>query len=191
MFIWRLLCLTVLLTLIAWWDYRRLGPTARRWQEYLFLYSAGACAALLGALNDLYTVSVSPDYFISGKGLEAGDGLMLRAMGLGAQAGFVAGVVIAGCLLLRFRRETWRTLVQFIAWISGGAIGIAWLSQLILPRFLSSLDYVSQMPWSDQQKEDFIFVWSIHIGLYIGALLMLLVIVIGVKSQRQPLREAG
>ena len=181
MFIWRLLFLTVLLALIAWWDYRRLGPAARRWQEYLFLYSAGAFAALLGALNDVYTVSVSPDYFISGKGLEAGDGLILRAMGLGAQAGFVAGVILAACLLMRYRYAFWSDLARQVVRITCLAVMTALLCRFVLPMYLVDTDLLSAVPWTNERKLQFVHVWSIHIGLYVGAALGLLAILCVVK----------
>ena len=183
--------MTLLLSLIAWWDYRRLGPAARRWKEYLFLYGSGTFAALLGALNDAYTVSVSPDYFINGKGLEAGDGLMLRAMGLGAQAGFVAGIILAGCLLLRYRSAAWRDLSRFVVYIAGGAVALGVLLHILLPAFLSDLDFLTDLPWSDKQKVNFIRAWSMHIGLYAGALLMLLTIITCFKLTTQSPKEVG
>ena len=144
----RLLLLTLLLMSVALVELWLKGPAARRWKEYLFLYGSGTFAALLGALNDAYTVSVSPDYFISGKGLEAGDGLMLRAMGFGARAGFVAGIILAGCLLLRYRSAAWRDLSRFVVYIAGGAVAIGVLLHILLPAFLSDLDFLTDLPWS-------------------------------------------
>ena len=179
--------MTLLLSLIAWWDYRRLGPAARRWKEYLFLYGVGAFAALLGALNDAYTVSVSPDYFISGKGLEDGDGLMLRAMGLGAQAGFVAGIILAGCLLLRYRCAYWFDLVRQVLRITCIAVMIAFLCRFVLPIYLAETELLAAMPWSDERKLQFVNVWSIHMGLYAGAALGLMAILCVVNLSNRDL----
>src|ERR1041384_40139 len=50
-------------------DWRRHGNQATRWKEYLFLLGAVIAALIYGAINDQVTVTISPEYFLYGKGL--------------------------------------------------------------------------------------------------------------------------
>ena len=186
MFLWRLLLLSVVLCLIAIWDYRTYGKDARRWREYVFMYACGCFAAMIGAVNDLYTVSISEDYFVAGKGLEPGDGLSLRAVLLGAQAGFVAGVILAACLLIRLKQAGFRFIAKRVVLIAVAAIATAVLSSLCLPSYLKHADILHRIAWSIEQVDAFTSVWAIHIGLYAGAILSLAVILILGRSTNTP-----
>ena len=101
----RIAALVVLMAIAAGVDlwYRR--GQSMRWKEYLFILAAGCLAAVFGSLIDLITSSISPDYFIYGKGLSP-DGIRWHAMVLGLKAGFSAGAIAgAVCLFAGARKR--------------------------------------------------------------------------------------
>ena len=87
----RLAALLVLAIFMVAYDTHR-GSTVRLW-EYGCLFLVGAVGAVYGTANDAITVSISPDYFALGKGLDAGAELRSQAIMLGGQAGFSASAV--------------------------------------------------------------------------------------------------
>jgi hypothetical protein len=98
---WRLAALFVISAVAAARDWHRHGRAATRWKEYCFLALTGGLAALFGIANDvLVTSRLSPYYFTIGKGLADGPGFAGRVALLGFQAGFGAGIIAGGCLLL-------------------------------------------------------------------------------------------
>src|SRR5271167_4903786 len=85
-------------------DFWRHGREAARYREYGFIWIAGILGGVVGFANDCITSSISPDYFIMGKGLEPGNDLRLRAGVYGLKAGLSAGIVGgAVCLFARAR----------------------------------------------------------------------------------------
>lgn len=75
----RVTCLLVLMALVILVDLARNHSNATRHREYGFILLAGVVAALVGFVNDLITSSISPEFFVYGKGLAAGNGLRLQA----------------------------------------------------------------------------------------------------------------
>jgi len=176
-FIARLLALLVVLGLLAALDAWR-SPEPRRAGEYGFLLACGALAGAFGAGVDVGTVRLSPDYFVLGKGLEAGPSLTWRGPWLGFQAGFPAGLIAGGLLLLvnqpRPQRPPlpYRQLARAPGWLLGCAL-------LLIPagaaigRWLDPLDLTTQTRGLLDGPELVAFrtVWGIHAGVYAGALL--------------------
>ena len=173
-FIFRLLALTCLLILIAVWDYSQKRAQAQRWREYLKLYACAGIASVFGALNDIYTVSISPDYFAHGKGLGAGEDLTIKAVLLGAQAGCVAGFVCGGCLLIRFKQLAWSPLLRRVAVIISTALVCSQIGAYVYPLMIEAKDLFSEVDWSSEREAAFMQVWGMHIGLYAGALIGLI-----------------
>ncbi|MDP6044719.1 MAG: hypothetical protein QGH94_06735 [Phycisphaerae bacterium] len=153
----------------AWYRCAR----ARRWKEYLFILLAGCVGAVFGALTDTITSSISPEYFIYGKRLSA-DGIRWRAMVLGLEAGFSAGVIAGAlCLFLGRRRGAaniklprvatlmWRPFV--LAVILGAAVPLTcfWFDPFGFFEKLSP-------PMGADPAAAFLRVWHIHLGVYLG-----------------------
>jgi hypothetical protein len=92
-----LLLLMLVVAFVDWW-WR--GAQATRWREYSFLLAAGMFGGLLGVAIDQFTATISPGYFVVGKGVSAGAGFRLGVAGIGFQAGLAVGMVIGGVYLL-------------------------------------------------------------------------------------------
>lgn len=146
--------------------------TARMW-EYGFLFVAGALGSVYGVLNDAVTVTVSPEYFIVGKGLEPGAGLRSRAIILGAQAGFSAGVIGCAVWQVALRRVPARLRCLRIlrrVWIPfASAAALAVLVALACGR-TDPLDFHARMAGllSPAELDRFRVVWWAHVGAYSG-----------------------
>ena len=177
-FVDRLALLLIVLLAFALVDWARHRERAERWREYLFLAATGGVAAVFGSLTDLVTSSVSPDYFITGKGLSGDAGFRLEVLKLGAQAGLVGGVVIGSVFLLvnqprRNGREpplrlgrllvgSWRVFAcAIVAAIAAGSVAAistpAW--------FEADLAGVLE----PAAIQNFTVVFCTHLGIYVGA----------------------
>lgn len=75
---------------VAALDLYRKGREATKFREYGFVLLAGAIGAAAGLVNDLITSSISPDYFILGKGLEDGPGFRMQVAIFGLIVGLAA-----------------------------------------------------------------------------------------------------
>jgi uncharacterized membrane protein YfcA len=64
----RVALLLFLMSVVAAIDWGRNRQGATRWKEYGFVIVSGVVGALFGLLNDLITSSISPEYFLFGKG---------------------------------------------------------------------------------------------------------------------------
>ena len=170
----RIAVLVALMAIVAGLDMWCRRERSTRWKEYLFILLAGCAAAVFGSFTDLVTSSISPEYFIFAKGLPA-DGIRWRAMGLGLQAGFSAGVIAgalclfvgvqnranAGISLPRVAMLAWRPFL--LAVISGAVIpfACAWFDPMGFVEHLSG-------PLGSEGAVDFLMVWHIHLGVYLG-----------------------
>ncbi|MGE0710886.1 MAG: hypothetical protein AB7N76_16170 [Planctomycetota bacterium] len=188
----RLATLLVVLALAAIVDRARHGAAARRWREYSFLLACGLLGALVGGLQDQLSVRVSPDYFLYGKGLEGGADLAWRASVLGGQAGFVAGVIAAGVLLLVNQPRPARPALSELAaarvavpWVVGAALGGEALGALVLGP-LDPLCYARELRGllAPEAALGFTRVWGMHAGLYGGAALGLVVAALRLRARR-------
>ncbi len=74
-FLLRVALLAGFLLVVALVDFYRHGARATRYREYGFIIVTGLLGAVFGFVNDMITSSVSPEYFIFGKGLEDGPDL--------------------------------------------------------------------------------------------------------------------
>lgn len=147
---------------------------SRRWKEYLFILLAGCAGAVFGAMTDLITSSLSPEYFIYGKELPA-DGIRWHAMLLGLKAGFSAGAIagalclfvgmrgraVAGVTLPGVALMAWRPLV--LAVVLGAAVPFACAG-------FDPIGFVEPLsePLGRVRAERFLTVWHIHLGVYLG-----------------------
>lgn len=125
---------------------------------------------MYGMANDTVTFSISRDYFIYGKGL-GWDISIGGALVLGAQAGFVAGL-IGGMIFLIFNskcKASYRYLLCLIRY----PIIFAFFCGVIFSFVLSGQDplgYVEIMSeaLSPAEMDNFMRVWWTHCGTYFG-----------------------
>jgi hypothetical protein len=173
----RLLLLVSLMALIAWLDWRRHSTRATRWREYGFLLAAGLWGGLMGVAIDQFTATLSPEYFLYGKGIPAGQGFRLRVAELGFHAGLLAGVVIGGSYLLANNPKPdrpglpIRRLFRFALYPILFAIVLSPVGA-IAAFCRDPFSYRSQLGdvLDPPQIRAFLAVWGAHVGIYAGAL---------------------
>ena len=196
----RISLLLVLMSLFAASDWFRAGQKATKWKEYGFVVLSGMLGALVGLLNDLVTSSISPEYFVLGKGLDPGAGLALRAGLLGMKAGFSAGAIAAAvCLYVGTAGRTLPPLVYRglfgMLWrpvasaATGAAILVIAFRQFDPFGFSSLLDDTLD----GEQIARFLTVWWVHSGLYLGLLVSIVWIIVDIAQLRNRLdaRQGG
>ena len=173
--------LAALLGLLAW-DLARHGRRARRLREYAYLVACVAAACAYGAANDQVTVTLSPAYFLYGKGLAAELGpdpapveLRLAAARVGLAAtwwtGLVAGAAILTANSLGKRPSlTVRRLVGPTACIVAAAAAMAVAMRIAgwFGSYHGLFDHFRELP--PEALRWFETVWGIHLGGYLGGL---------------------
>jgi hypothetical protein len=187
----RVVLLLGLMAVAAGVDLWRNGKSARRHREYGFICIAGILGGLVGFANDCITSSISPDYFIFGKGLEPGNDLRWRAGVYGFQAGLSAAAVGgAVCLFVRartagFSMHQMRRLIQALWMPLVGAV----LLGLALPVIAGNLDPMGLRTRLDtlineEQIIRFRKVWWIHTGLYSGLVAGLVAMIVRQRGEK-------
>lgn len=173
---YRLLLLFGLMALVAGFDYWRHPANATKLREYGFLTLSGLIGAAFGILNDQVTCTLSPAYFHYFKNVPYGADFRLQVSAVGFEAGFFAGFFSYGIFLLlnqrRKRPVSYGRLLTMARYPITWAIGLGYTTGLLF--------YYFQFPWfADQitavvpaiEVANFLLVWGIHIGLYLGAVL--------------------
>ena len=194
----RIALLLLVLSLAAGIDWLWNRQKATKWREYGFVVVSGIVGTVFGLLNDLITSSISPEYFIFGKGLDPGEGLTLRAGVLGMEAGFSAGAIAGAiCLYASTRNDgrpplAYRRLLGFL-W---RPVALAVTMAIVLALFFRQLDPFGLSIQLDgilasQQMERFLTVWRIHAGVYLGLLMSLVWITRDIGRLRGRRRLAG
>jgi hypothetical protein len=105
-FSYRIVLLLGLMLVVAVVDFYRKGPHATKFREYGFIVIAGVVGAVIGSVNDLITSSISPDYFILGKGFEESPDLRVQAALYGLKVGFSGAVIGSAICLFASRRKS-------------------------------------------------------------------------------------
>ena len=188
----RIVLLLLLMSLVAAIDWLWNRQKATKWNEYGFVIVSGVIGTLFGFLNDLITSSISPEYFIFGKGLDPGEGLTLRAGILGMKAGFSAGAIAGAICLYLSTRDcscpplAYRRLLGFLWRPVTLAVTTAFILALFF-RQLDPLDLSAQLEGilDSQQIERFLTVWWIHSGLYLGLLASVVWIIVDIARLRK------
>jgi len=191
-FSFRVTLLVGLMAAISLVDFWRNGARAVKYQEYGFVLVTGLIAAAVGFVNDVITSSISPSYFIVGKGLDENPGLRLQAALYGCRAGFAAGVIGGAICLYAARRKSAHPQLEVLQllpmlWmpLTGAALcGI--LFRLTLSRF-DPAHFGSQLTGviSPEDIVHFRTVWWAHLGLYIGMAVGLTAMILRVLKNRR------
>jgi hypothetical protein len=193
-FSYRVALLLGLMLVVSWVDFYRNGAQAVKFREYGFVIIAGMVGAVFGFVNDLITSSISPEYFILGKGLEESPDLRMQAGLFGLRVGFSAGVIGGAVCLYASRRKStfppakFSRLLQLLWMPVAGAI----LCGIALPLVFSKFDparFSSQLPGLLDAGgiNRFLQVWWTHVGLYTGMLIGLVAMILrAVKERKRP-----
>jgi hypothetical protein len=188
----RIVLLLFLMSLIAAIDWHRNRQNATKWKEYGFVILSGVMGTLFGLFNDLITSSISPEYFIFGKGLASGDWLTVRAGVLGMKAGFSVGAIAGAiCLYVSTRNCSrpplaYRKLLRLLWRPVALAIAVACISALFFCQH-DPLAFSAQLEGllDSQQIHRFLLVWWIHAGLYCGLLVSVIWIIVDIGRLRK------
>jgi len=195
-FQYRVVLLFGLMLVVALVDFYRKGPQATKFREYGFVIIAGAIGAAVGLVNDLITSSISPEYFIFGKGLEDGPNLRIQAGLFGLRVGFSAGVIAGAISLYVTRRKSAYPplkccrLLRMLWMPITGAI----FCGVIIPLLFSKFD---PEHFSDQlnglldagKLDRFRQVWWTHVGLYAGMIIGLAAMLVRAAGERKTFIE--
>ncbi|HZM02739.1 MAG TPA: hypothetical protein VFC44_06920 [Candidatus Saccharimonadales bacterium] len=192
-FLYRVALLLVLMLIVSVADLARNGAKAIKFREYGFILIAGVFGAVIGTGTDPVTSSISPDYFVFGKGLEAGPNLPKQAALLGMRVGFSGGIMGGAIALFACRGKRAQPPARFTRlleclWmpISGAVLGAAVarlvFSKLDPVRFAAQLDRLL----APAQVARFRQVWWIHVGLYAGLIagLAAMIFIVNKKKSR-------
>lgn len=173
-------------------DLYRNGSRAAKFREYSFVVITGAIGAAVGLVNDLITSSLSPDYFILGKGLEDGPNLRVQAGVFGLKVGFSAGVIGGAICLYASRRKSvyppikcsrllrmlWMPVIGAI--LCGIALPLGF-SKFDPARFSAQLETLLDSGKITRFRQ----VWWTHIGLYAGMVIGLTAMLFRAVKERQ------
>jgi hypothetical protein len=188
--------LVALMTVVAWIDWRRHGERATRWREYSFLLVAGILGGLFGVAIDQLTSTISPEYFIFGKGIPNDAAFRLHVVTLGFQAGFVMGILVGGIYLLANNPRPDRMslsyvhLFRFAVAPLMGAIVAAPISAVVVGHS-DPLNLAQQFRdvMSPKEINHFRLVWGIHLGLYAGGTMGAALGVMQIRRSRADVAE--
>ena len=193
-FSYRVALLLGLMLVVSLVDYYRNRSRAVKFREYGFIIITGAVGGVVGAVNDLITSSISPEYFTLGKGLEEIPDLRLQAGLFGMRVGFSAGIIAGAVCLYASRRKSTHPPVGFscllrLLWMPvAGAIlcGFALplgFSKFDPARFSAQLDSLL----SAERISLFRQVWWTHVGLYAGMAIGLSAMILRAGKERRRL----
>jgi hypothetical protein len=146
-------------------------PRSARLRAYGVLGAGSVAAGFLGALFDQVTVSVSPEYFIVGKGMSPQD-LRLQVALLGFRSALPLGALVVGCGLLSHR-----SCATFRWSRSLTTVGSCVMCALPVGALVMSLaDPFNVRPQlapllDDAASTRFLLCWGMHIAAYTGVLL--------------------
>jgi len=142
-----------------------------RVRSYSILLLGAGLAGLLGVAFDQITVTVSPEYFILGKGLGS-EALRLTVAWLGFRSALPLGALVAG-LGLRYAAGT--SQLSWRAWVAPIFIALA----LVLPSGALAMSFVdpfdvrsaSSASMTEPECARYLVVWGLHVGAYAGVAL--------------------
>jgi len=181
-----------LMLVVSLLDFYRNGPQATRFREYGFIMITGALGGLIGFVNDLITSSISPEYFILGKGIEESPDLRIQAGLFGLQVGISAGVIGGAVCLFATGQKSGYPPAKFsrllpLLWMPvAGAIlcGVALplgFSKFDPAQFSSQLDTLLDAKGISRFRQ----VWWTHIGLYAGMVVGLAAMILRAAKERK------
>ena len=174
-FVWRLVALLGILATVATYEAIVLHKTSRL-REYAVLLACAAVFGIYGTLNDVVTGTLSPEYFVLGKGVVDDGHRFLRILGVGASAG-VAGGFILGAVLLFVR--SWcgnRVSLPRLFACTGVPLVAAVLGSVVFPLLFGRIDGLGIRSLEDAilgeaAKSRLLLVWWAHVGIYAGAVI--------------------
>ncbi len=180
---WRLLIIAAACLGFLALDLLKPRGQRKRWREYLFLIGSGVATALFGAVVDSVTSTISPEYFLLGKGLATTSWSEVSLFGL--QAGFGPGI-IGGAVLLFANPHPQHALRLFrtLSIPLGGALLGGVVAGLLYHQFPLFVHPAVSGLLARPPAIAFTTVWVIHLGIYVGGLAGLVWAVVRLRCDR-------
>lgn len=187
-------------------DWRRKGRHATRWREYSFLLLAVGMALLYGVFNDLITCRLSWEYFYYGKELSPilGDlvppdyeKLSWEATKVGLKATWTVGLLIGVFLLLANNPRKDRQPLSYVGLlkrlpmiVGSAAIGALLLGWVGHAGGLTNVseDFRQMVLHDEFRPFQFMMVYGIHLGGYIGGALGTVAAIVSILRERRNAR---
>lgn len=180
---YRLILLVVFFIFMAFIDYYRKGKASQKWKHYLVVLSCALIFAILGAIHDQITLTLSKEYYTVGKGVPT-QNLRRNVLLLGLKTGSYAGIVFSMILLYFGLVKNMASIVRYMI-----PVGLTAIFGLILGAAAGYMFYLGGFKIINSGNNvAFLTIWGWHIGLYLGAILGLLYVVIKNTSPRPKLR---
>ena len=163
----------------------------KRLKEYGFLFSIVGITMLYGLLHDYITSTISPDYFVLGKGIEnATEGFNKDVAILALKATWSAGLAIGVAFLLANNPSKvkpqlkYKTLYQLLIYPLLLSVSAAIVLGIIFNLVVLNFSSPENDLLSPQSYKLFMTVWGIHIGSYAGGLLGIIVGIVRIRILR-------
>ena len=147
-----------------------------RAKEYTYLFGMTAAAMAYGMVHDYVSWSISPAYFVLGKGIaSAATGYTWETMKLAATALWSVGLLGSACVLLANNADKQGRQVPYAFLVKVAAVPLLLSIAIEIP-FGLSFHYIA--PWFlsaphlrslyTHAGSSFFIVWGMHIGAYFG-----------------------
>ncbi len=183
-FIYRAFFGILFFTFLGYNDYRKNPNNPKKLKEYLFLFSVTIITMLYGIFHDYITYSISKNYFIIAKGLTGlENGFSFNVIKLALIATWTAGLITGVTFLFannensKHRQLTYKNLYKILL--------LPLSFSIFFSIFFGSFFYINYSILAKITNEDlsslggdlpsFMFVWGIHIGSYVGAIIGLII----------------
>ncbi len=157
------------------WEVARNGRRSARLREYGFLLFATTTAIAFAVAHDQLTATISPEYFLTGKGLASDPRPFRLAVAiLAAKASYWVGLVIGTALLVannpspRRAQLGYPVLIRLAALPLVFAVGCAALGAIAFAVLDLGLSTAAVLAGPAAARR-FLVVWGIHAGSYLGA----------------------
>lgn len=141
-------------------------------REYLAIVAGALAGGACGALFDQVTATISPEYFLDGKGLAASSlPFRLAVAWTGFRGGLPLGALVAGVGLLRAARSD---LFSWRAWLARIMAALA-TALALCPAVMAALDPLgvreaSLGAWRPGAATRYLVCFGLHAGAYLGVL---------------------
>jgi hypothetical protein len=179
-------------------DRYRHPENPRRAKEYLFLLFAMTAAVVYAIVHDQVTVTISPEYFLTGKDLLFDPRPLRWAVTvLAAHAAYGPGLLVGAALLIannpsRKREQLpYRPLVRLALVPLGAAIAVAVLGGVAMSfdPLHERADLIAFV--GKPAVSRFLIVQGVHMGSYAGGALGMIAAAIVIRRRRPLATEAG